>query len=102
MKRILLALCTFSLFGTSFVAASGYTVEVVSHIQQAHEEKTPVNVNTLPEAVKNVLSGNSYVGWLATIAFMVKGDDLAVYYEIELKKGEEITTLRLTQNGQPV
>lgn len=100
MKKIFWAACTVSLLGAGYVSAHIHSVTMDVQTQGIQDEKRLVNVNALPEAVKNTLSGEAYAGWVVTAAFLVKG--AAEYYEIELKRGEETTTLRLNHNGQPI
>lgn len=71
-------------------------------IVQIQDEKKPVKVEELPDAVKAALAADDYKDWKAEKAFWVKPASGSEYYEIELKKGEEAKTVKLDKDGKVV
>lgn len=65
------------------------------------QEKIPVKIEDLPTAVTKALESESYIGWKAETAFLIKGD--SPYYEINVKnEAGEMATLNLDEAGVPV
>lgn len=91
----------------AFLAVAG-TVTVYANNKQDvaivnfQDEKKPVKVEELPDAVKAALTGDDYKEWKAEKAFQVKSATGSEYYEIELKKGEEAKTVKLDKDGKVV
>lgn len=91
----------------AFLAVAG-TVTVYANNKQDvaivnfQDEKKPVKVEELPDAVKAALSGDDYKEWKPEEAFWVKPASGAEYYEIKLKKGEEAKTVKLDKDGKVV
>lgn len=66
-----------------------------------NQEKVPVKLEELPDGVKKALASESYAGWKAETAFLIKGD--SPYYEINVKnEAGEAATLSLDETGAPV
>lgn len=99
MKQIrCITILLFSVMGYH-ASAICFTPGVMTVADDNQENKRPVDVRTLPEVVRKALTHSDvYAGWQATVAFRVTAP--VEYYEIELKKGKEITILRLYPNGQ--
>ncbi|MCE7058465.1 hypothetical protein [Dyadobacter sp. CY343] len=66
------------------------------------QEKVAVRPEDLPEAVKSTLASDDYAEWKVSSAYIVKRDNNAQYYEINLKKGEESLTVNLDKYGRKV
>lgn len=96
MKKILFATMLMTSFATLAVQANA---QVETTAQQAQE--TPVKPEELPEAVKTALAGDTYKGWTATAATMVK-NGATEYYKIELSKDQEKQTVNLDKDGKAV
>lgn len=67
----------------------------------AGQSKVAVRPEDLPEAVKSTLSG-SYAEWKVTSAYLVTRDDNSQYYEVNIKRAEETSTLNLDKYGKKI
>lgn len=67
----------------------------------AEQSKVAVRPEDLPEAVKSTLSG-SYSEWKVTSAYLVTKDDNSQYYEVNIKRAEETSTLNLDKYGKKI
>ena len=67
----------------------------------AEQSKVAVRPEDLPEAVKSTLSG-SYSEWKVTSAYLVTRDDNSQYYEVNIKRAEETSTLNLDKYGKKI
>jgi len=94
MKKILVAAFVLSLFAAAGVTTASYAGTFTRNEQ---DNKTKIDVNALPEAVKQALNSDTYAGWQAVAAWQV-GD----IYEIELKKDDASQTVKLDKDGKPV
>lgn len=65
------------------------------------QSKVTVRPEDLPEPVKSTLAG-SYSEWKVTSAYLVTRDDNSQYYEINIKRAEETSTLNLDKYGKKV
>lgn len=64
------------------------------------ENKTEVAAANLPEAIKKVLASDKYKDWTLASAWLVKGPK--EHYELQMKKGEETTSLKFDAKGNLV
>ena len=62
--------------------------------------KVKVEMKDLPAAVQAAIASDEYKGWTATTAWHVKGTP--EHYAIEMRKGEETTTVKLDKDGKKV
>lgn len=67
----------------------------------AGQSKVAIRPEDLPEAVKSTLSG-SYAEWKVTSAYLVTRDDNSQYYEVNIKRAEETSTLNLDKYGKKI
>jgi len=67
----------------------------------AEQSKVAVRPEDLPEAVKSTLSG-SYAEWKVTSAYLVTRDDNSQYYEVNIKRAEETSTINLDKYGKKI
>lgn len=67
----------------------------------AEQSKVAIRPEDLPEAVKSTLSG-SYAEWKVTGAYLVTRDDNSQYYEVNIKRAEETSTLNLDKYGKKI
>ncbi|SEL04287.1 intein N-terminal splicing region [Chitinophaga rupis] len=100
MKNLMLSLVVVALSGVVTVNANAHK-PVIAKVQ-LQDEKKPVKVEELPDAVKATLASDDYKEWKADKAFWVKPATGAEYYEVELKKGEEAKTVKLDKDGKVV
>lgn len=75
---------------------------------QQQQDRQKIAVDELPEAVQKALEGNAFTGWTVSNAYSVspKGTSGATSattdkeFEVELKKGTEMKTVRLDKDGK--
>ncbi len=67
----------------------------------AAEEKTEVQLTALPDAVKTTLSADIFKEWVPSTAYLVKADNKE-HYLIEVKKGEELRSIKIGADGKVV
>lgn len=67
----------------------------------AEQSKVAVRPEDLPEAIKSTLSG-SYAEWKVTSAYLVTRDDNSQYFEVNIKRAEETSTLNLDKYGKKI
>jgi hypothetical protein len=65
------------------------------------QSKVAVRPEDLPEAVKSTLAG-SYSEWKVTSAYLVTRDDNSQYYELNIKRAEETSTINLDKYGKKI
>ena len=70
--------------------------------QLVQQEKTPVKLEELPDAVKTTLSGEPYTGWTPSEAFVIAPEEGVKYYEVILKKEEEVKVVNLGEDGKVI
>jgi hypothetical protein len=63
------------------------------------ETRTQMDVNALPEGVKQTLAADQYKDWKLVSAWYIRGT--SEYYVVEMQKGEEKNTLKLNKDGKP-
>jgi len=66
----------------------------------AQDDKKQVEASALPEAIKKVLATDQYKQWTVASAWLVKGEK--EHYELQMKKGEETTSLKFDKDGNVV
>jgi hypothetical protein len=78
-------------------ATSAPATEQVAPAQQ--DEKVKIKSEDLPEAVKKSLNSDDYRGWLVSAAYedKAKGE-----YEVELKNGAEVKTMKFDKEGKKI
>lgn len=99
MKKLMLSMAFLAVAGTVTVYANNKQDVAIVKFQ---DERKEVKVEELPDAVKAALAGDDYKEWTAEKAFMVKPASGAEYYEIGLKKGDEMKTVKLDKDGKVV
>lgn len=93
-------------FAPSAVAQTTPTQQQPQQSQSQQQDRQKVAVDELPEPVQKALEGNAFSGWTVSSAYEVpaKGSATAATsdkeYEIELKKGTEMKTVRLDKEGK--
>jgi len=91
-------------------AAAATTTEIAATADQAaaqqaqaqQDAKTKIEINALPDAVKNTLASDTYKEWTASAAWQTANEAGEVLYVVEMKKGEETTTVKVDSNGKVV
>lgn len=103
MKKLIIAAIAFSAVSYASAQATTETKTAEATTVAAADEqdkKTPVKLEELPEAVKKTLAGDSYAGWKPSSAVWVDGK--MPHYEIQLMRGEEKNTVKVSKEGQPL
>ncbi|WP_138475316.1 hypothetical protein [Dyadobacter bucti] len=83
-------------FGTCFLTETAFAVP--SHICQS-QERVAVELDDLPEKVKNTMNAKSYTGWTITEAFLITNEDNSQYYELVVRKTDEQTRIKVDKDG---
>lgn len=92
------------LYSTSALAQATPTQQT----PQAQQDRQKIAVDELPEAVRKTLEGNAFSGWTVSNAYSVSAKGAsgetsataAKEFEVELKKGTEMKTVRLDKDGK--
>lgn len=66
------------------------------------QDKVAVRPEDLPEPVKSTLANDGYADWKVAGAYLVTKENNTQYYEINLKKGDESSTVNLDKYGRKV
>ena len=67
----------------------------------ATENRAEVTLNDLPDAVKQTLTADIFKEWVPSNAYHVTGG-ATEHYVIEVKKGEELRTIKIGTDGKVV
>ena len=100
MKRLILSAAFVAIAGLTAVNASEVKTNQIVAVQDS-VIKTPIKLEELPEAVLNTLKSDPYKQWTPTAAFSVK-DGQKSYFQIDVKKEEETSSIKLDKDGKPV
>jgi hypothetical protein len=95
------------LYSTSAAAQATPTTPTEQQ-SQSQQDRQKIAVDELPEAVQKTLEGNAFSGWTVSNAYTVSpkgtsGETSATTdkeFEIELKKGTEMKTVRVDKDGK--
>ncbi|RZK40463.1 MAG: hypothetical protein EOO90_14930 [Pedobacter sp.] len=101
MKKLILSAVFMGLAGFTAVQASDVKNKIEIVKVQDTLVKTPIKIEELPEAIKTVLKGDPYKDWTPTAAFSVKDGDKS-YFQVDVKKEEEVASLKFDSEGKPV
>lgn len=63
------------------------------------QERVAVEINDLPEKVKNTMNAKSYTGWTIKEAFLITNEDNSQYYELVVSKTDEQTRIKVDKEG---
>ena len=99
MKNFILSAAVIALAGVSTVKASEIKHPAAIIVQQDSAAKTPVKLDELPEAVKTTLKADAYKEWTPTTAYLITNADKSAYYQVDVKKGEEVAFLKVGKDG---
>ncbi|CAG4989640.1 hypothetical protein DYBT9275_00332 [Dyadobacter sp. CECT 9275] len=100
MKKPIIAVLTACLLSAINLNGASVAEPVLS--VYTSQEKVAIKPEDLPEAVKETLGSNAYLGWEVTAAFLITKQDNSQYYEIAAKKGTETATINLDKYGKKV
>jgi len=101
MKKLILSAAFMAVAGFATVQASEVNnkIEVVSVKDSV--VKTPIKLEELPTAITDILKTDPYKAWTPTAAWSVK-DGEKVYFQVDVKKEEEVGSLKFDKDGKPV
>jgi len=99
MKKVILSAAILALVGLTTVNAKTITKSPVVVTIAIQQEKTPVKMEELPDAVKTTLKDDAFKEWVPSEAFHIKTDK-AEYYEIDVKKGAETRAVNIGPDGK--
>jgi hypothetical protein len=99
MKKLILSATFLAFAGLATVKANNVSNHSIVTIQQDSTVKTPVKIEELPDPVKTTLSADKYKEWAPTAAFLVTAADKTEWYQIDVKKGEEVASLKVGKDG---
>lgn len=98
MKKVLFAL--LAIMGSfSVISATANVMDVNATVVALEDEKMQIQPEELPDAVKAALNSEDYTGWQISAAYKYAEKDI---YEVELKNGEEVATVKFDKDGQKV
>ncbi|MDV3309035.1 MAG: hypothetical protein LOY03_09485 [Cyclobacteriaceae bacterium] len=98
MKKVLFALLAI-MGSVSVMTATANVADVNAIVAALEDEKMQIQPEELPDAVKAALNSEDYTGWQISAAYKYAEKDI---YEVELKKGEEVATVKFDKDGQKV
>ena len=100
MKNFILSAAIVAFAGVSTVKANEIRTPVtISLASDSTANKVPVKLEELPEAVKTTLKANAYKEWTPTTAFLITKADQSTFYQVDVKKGNDIAYLQLSKEG---
>ena len=101
MKKLILSAAIIAFAGFTTVQASEINnkIEVVSVKDSV--VKTPIKLEELPKPIADILKTEPYATWTPTAAFSVK-DGTKEYFQVDVKKEEQVGSLKFDKDGKPV
>lgn len=99
MRITLITIALLSLTVTPYVTTVIQSSNPIAVVGE--QSKVAVRPEDLPEAVKSSLAG-SYSDWKVSSAYLVTRDDNSQYYEVNIKRAEETSTLNLDKYGKKI
>lgn len=102
MKNLIVGMAILAFAGVTTVKASSINPTMHTLSVQDSTAKTPVKIEELPDAVKATLSSDQYKDWTPTGAFKITEANKPAYYQVDVKKGEETTSLKIGADGSVI
>ena len=99
MKKLFYSALIITAISGSFSTAAS-AAEVLEDTISKQQEKQPVELDKLPDAVRKEIASDKFVGWTPSSAFTVKS--AIPYYEIVMIRGEEKKVVKLDEKGQQI
>jgi hypothetical protein len=102
MKKLILsaAFLAFAGFTTAQASDSKINNIEITSVQDS-VVKTPIKLEELPKPIADILKVEPYATWTPTAAFSVK-DGEKMYYQVDVKKEEQVGSLKFDAEGKPV
>lgn len=106
MNRLIFSVILVFIFGTGTLYAQGVEQENPTINEPAPdapgEFRTSVQMDNLPFEVLQRLRSDEFAEWTPLAAYLVREEDLEVYYAIEMEKGNERKMVALDRAGEMV
>ncbi|WP_158798329.1 hypothetical protein [Pedobacter sp. L105] len=99
MKNFILSAAILAFAGVSTVKANEIRTPIAIVIQQDSSAKVPVKLEALPAPVQTTLKADAYKEWTPTTAFLITEADKTAYYQVNVKKGQEVAFLKVGKDG---
>src|SRR5690606_3691596 len=99
MKKIMLSAAVLAFAGMTTVNAETIKTPVASAIVMNLQDKTPIDAQDLPDAVKTALAGDDYSEWTVKEAYSIQAGGVSTY-AISLQKGDESRVVNLNEAGE--
>ncbi|MES2455753.1 MAG: hypothetical protein V4594_09445 [Bacteroidota bacterium] len=100
MKKFILSAAFLAVAGLTTVKANEIKNPVIVAVQQDSTTKTPVEIKDLPDSVKATLASEPIKAWTPTAAFLITNADKTSYYQVDVKKEEELKSLKIGKDGK--
>lgn len=98
MKNFILSAALLVFAGVSTVNANEIKSPLAITVQDS-SAKVPVKLEELPQPVQTTLKADAYKDWVPTTAFLITNADKSTYYQVDVKKGNEVAFLKVGQDG---
>jgi len=99
MKKIILSAAFLALAGLTTVNANEIKKPIQTTVQDS-TTKVPVELKNLPDSVQKTLQSEPVKAWTPVDAFLVTNPDKSSYYLINVKKDQEIGSLKIDKDGK--
>lgn len=101
MKKIILSAAILAIAGFTTVKAADNNIKTPVQLTAVQDSttKTPIELSALPDAVKATLQSDKYKDWTPTAAFEVKTGTKLEYYQVDAKKEQETSSLKIGAEG---
>ena len=100
MKKIILSAAFLAIAGLTTVKAGGVTHMEPLSLQQDSTTKVAVELENLPDSVKMTLQSEPVKSWIPVDAYFITNPDKSSYYLINLKKEDEVGSLKIDKDGK--
>jgi len=96
MKKVMIAVLSFLMLAcvSLLVVGNGFDITPIS--AQSQNDKVKIKKEDLPEAAKSTLNGDAFKGWAVEKAYKLNNGE----FEVELKKGADLQTLKFDKDGK--
>jgi len=101
MKKLILSAAIIALAGFTTVQAGEIKNKIELVSVQDSVVKTPIKLEELPKPIADILKTEPYATWTPTAAFSVK-DGTKEYFQVDVKKEEQVGSLKFDKDGKPV
>lgn len=100
MKKVFFSAGVLLMLSTASFAQDAAVSSEVTILTPADkgDDKKKITATELPDAVQKTLASDAYKEWQLVTAWHVTGKD--EHYVLEMRKGEEKSTLKMNKEGQ--